>query len=335
MDRRRNFALTPLERNDAKEALQLLDGTGISLLDAARRVLASGEVSRSVSCRLAADRFLLYCLRKNLRQATYNDYEYRLTTFLATWGEHDMASIDRPMLRDWLIAMECAHLNRHNFFRVIRAFFRWAKRQDPPLVSNDPTDGLQLSAAITDHSIAYYSVDQARDIMAAAGPYSAFFALGLFAGVRPSEIAYQHKPPLQWQDIDFDERIIRIPSAVAKTRRARIMENLPGNLWQWLEAYRQDSGPIAPGRSTQALKWIKRSYHGVIHTDGARHSFATYHVAMHNDVALTSLLLGHEGRPTMIHRHYRGLATKAQAKAYFAISPSSEVVTSAQAQPLR
>lgn len=321
MDRRRNFALTPAERNDAKEALQLLDGTGISLLDAARRVIASGEVSRSVSCEVAADRFLLYCLRKNVRQATYNDYEYRLTTFLATWGEHDMSAIDRPMLRDWLMAMDCAHSNRHNFFRVIRAFFRWAKRQDPPMVSNDPTDGLQLAQAIAEHNIGFYTVDEARQIMAAAGPYSAFFALGLFAGVRPSEIAFDHKTPLTWQDIDFDERMIRIPSAVAKTRRARIMEDLPANLWQWLEAARESSGPISPGRSTQALRWLKRRYNGQLHTDGARHTFATYHVAMHNDVARTSLLLGHEGRPTMIHRHYRGLATKAQAKAFFSITP--------------
>jgi hypothetical protein len=35
-----------------------------------------------------------------------------------------------------------------------------------------------------------------------------------------------------------------------------------------------------------------------------------------------SVWLGHEGNPTMLHRHYRGLATKAQAEAFFNLRPN-------------
>lgn len=52
-----------------------------------------------------------------------------------------------------------------------------------------------------------------------------------------------------------------------------------------------------------------------------RHTFATYATAYTEDAAKVSLWLGHEGKPQMLHRHYRGLTTKAQAEAFFALRP--------------
>lgn len=53
-----------------------------------------------------------------------------------------------------------------------------------------------------------------------------------------------------------------------------------------------------------------------------RHSFATYHLALHRDATKTAYLLTHS-KPTMLYQHYAGRATKAEAEAYFAITPSS------------
>ena len=51
-----------------------------------------------------------------------------------------------------------------------------------------------------------------------------------------------------------------------------------------------------------------------------RHSFATYHVAMHKDAASTAVLLTHRN-PSMLYQHYKGRASAADAQRYFAIAP--------------
>ena len=57
-----------------------------------------------------------------------------------------------------------------------------------------------------------------------------------------------------------------------------------------------------------------------------RHSFASYHVALEGDAARTALLLTHRNQ-SMLWQHYRGRATKAEAKAYFGIVPSNATST--------
>jgi hypothetical protein len=61
--------------------------------------------------------------------------------------------------------------------------------------------------------------------------------------------------------------------------------------------------------------------------DGLRHSWVTYRFALTGDAARTAAEAGHD--QAVLHRHYRALATKAQAEAYFAIVPrvSSEKIT--------
>jgi hypothetical protein len=43
-------------------------------------------------------------------------------------------------------------------------------------------------------------------------------------------------------------------------------------------------------------------------------------VAFYGDVARVSIWLGHEGNPSLLHRHYRGLASKKEAERFFSLS---------------
>jgi hypothetical protein len=53
--------------------------------------------------------------------------------------------------------------------------------------------------------------------------------------------------------------------------------------------------------------------------DALRHSWVTYRFALTGDAARTASEAGHD--QAVLHRHYRALATKAQAGAFFAIRP--------------
>jgi hypothetical protein len=52
-----------------------------------------------------------------------------------------------------------------------------------------------------------------------------------------------------------------------------------------------------------------------------RHSFGSYHYARHGNPLETSRLLGHKASDQVLFDHYRALATKAHAEAYFSIRP--------------
>src|SRR5690606_29352464 len=55
-------------------------------------------------------------------------------------------------------------------------------------------------------------------------------ALGAFAGMRSSAIAR-----LAWEEIDFAQRGILTPAEKTKKKRRQWIEDLPDNLWKWLE----------------------------------------------------------------------------------------------------
>jgi hypothetical protein len=57
--------------------------------------------------------------------------------------------------------------------------------------------------------------------------------------------------------------------------------------------------------------------------NGLRHSFIAYRLAQTKDVAEVALEAGNS--PTMIFRHYRELATEAEAKEWFSIVPAKDV----------
>jgi len=50
-----------------------------------------------------------------------------------------------------------------------------------------------------------------------------------------------------------------------------------------------------------------------------RHAFCTYHFAAHANENLTAAQAGNS--PAMIHAHYKGLATKAEAEKWFNVLP--------------
>lgn len=55
--------------------------------------------------------------------------------------------------------------------------------------------------------------------------------------------------------------------------------------------------------------------------DAMRHCFASYHLALHEDVGRTVTQMGHRGSPKIFFEHYRNLVMPDQGEAYFSILP--------------
>jgi integrase len=269
-----------------------------------------------------ADDFLRTRLQE-CRRSTFDWYDERLSQIVAQYGPRMMDSVTRAELRAWLESLPHKAARAANA-RAARALWRWALAQEPPQAAQNITTGLTFTSAPMRAEIAVLTVEQCAAALKASGRHRSALALMLFAGIRPEEVcsAAAGKPAFAWSHVNVADRIIRIPAEVSKTGRSRVIENLPDALWRWLEP-RKD-GPIstAQARTVVNAAAAAMGLAGKWPQDALRHTFASYAVALTSDAGKVSIWLGHEGNPTMLHRHYRGIATEADARRFFGLTPA-------------
>lgn len=136
-------------------------------------------------------------------------------------------------------------------------------------------------------------------------------ALGLFAGVRPNEIAR-----LSFDKIDLDRHLLTIDAAASKVRNRRIVALHPTCV-AWLKL----GGPLPVQlnhrRRMNALKeaaGIESWPHDVL-----RHTAASHLVALHG-AKTAAEMLGHS--ETMLFKHYRELVRPDDSKRFWNNLPS-------------
>lgn len=318
---RTNFALTPEQKADAREALQLLAGSDLTLTEAATRALQGKRATQRVTVEDAVDRFLR--TRLGLRARTFEFYEVQLGKFVAAFGSRWLDDITRPAFHQWAGGLIMSPASKAAMIRACRAFWTWAIAQEPQLAISDATAGLASSVEKRGQGdAAILAASEVKAIMANAGPYRSALALMFFAGIRPEEVAGRMKRKLLWQSVDIEAKTIRVPADVAKTGKPRIVEDIPPTVWRWLRPG-DAAQAISPGGTRQAILCAQAAIKRDWPHDVTRHTFATYALALTQDAGKVAFWLGHEGNPTMLHRHYRGLATRAEADRFWAISPAA------------
>jgi hypothetical protein len=91
----------------------------------------------------------------------------------------------------------------------------------------------------------------------------------------------------------------------------------------WLESFRtQTTGKLWAGHEItfqQHFVELCKEAEVTRKANGLRHSFCTYHFALHANENQTAQQAGNS--PAMIHAHYKGLATKADADKWFNVIP--------------
>lgn len=312
--------MTSDERRDARAALALLHGTGVTLEQAAR--LATGRTSPGVRIALGAavDEFRREHAQQ-WRPATAEYFEYKLESFAAALGRDK-----------WMDSITVAEVEGHckrgsaggtaAQWRAVRALLRWAYRHRPPYLPSDLAAEVRMPTATPRTTVDFLSVEECRKLFGSLpGYHHAALALALFSGVRPFEVA--GRPPLLWRHVDCEEQIIRIPAEVAKTGVARIIEGAFPVLWEWLRAHQAGPGePVCPHAWAHVQRRCAAALQRPWPHDALRHTFATYHVSMFKDAAKTALVLGHEGSPALLHRHYRGMVAQVEARQFAELRPA-------------
>lgn len=155
-----------------------------------------------------------------------------------------------------------------------------------------------------------------------------YVALCAFAGIRPTEC--QH---IKWQDIDWEDNIISVRVANAKTGAQRHIELHP-TLRAWLTAYRPpDAAPDAlitepknlPAYLTELRRRAGFGSSFPWQHDCLRHSYATYYLkAKVGNITQLQLNMGHRSTH-LLYTRYTNMAgvTRASAESWWQLTPNA------------
>ncbi|OAM91199.1 site-specific integrase [Termitidicoccus mucosus] len=217
---------------------------------------------------------------------------------------------------------------QNNRRAVLCAFYNHAVRKE--WVSRNPVAKIQRNRI--DHSrggAEALTAERAAQLMAHVesvhgGALVPFFALCLFAGIRPDgEIS-----KLPAADVRLENSATTIEPWVSKVNMRRLV-TIQSNLAAWLKAYPLDEYPIIPPGMENfrgKLTRIRKKF-GVGH-DVLRHTFISMHVAKFRSMGDTALQAGNS--ESIIRRHYLNVTTPQEADAFFAILPRLRAVPQAE-----
>lgn len=163
------------------------------------------------------------------------------------------------------------------------------------------------------------SVEQAQQLMEFAmyrEPRSlAFFALALFAGVRPQELE-----GVTWQNVGAVT--VTIDAAASKVRKRRIV-HLHENTVEWIN-FARETGALLPYQMNFRTNTLRKAAKHLGFPSGweqdiLRHSAASYWMAASGDATFVSRNLGNS--PEILLTHYLQLVTAESAAAFWSIRP--------------
>lgn len=217
----------------------------------------------------------------------------------------------------------------NNRLAYVHSFFNWLMKQKLYPAEN-PVTVAKKRVAYKDPE--FISVEDAKALFEALDGDTTlpektrhllinFYTLSFFGGIRTSEI-FRIKP----EDVHPEDNVpfvrISITKGAAKGIRGRTLDLEP-NAVAWLTKY-PFAGQISENAFTIAKRdavesVLKDVSNALVHNVG-RHSYITYHVALHRDCARTEAYVGTSA--SMRARHYQGLTTSDRGKSYFGIFPS-------------
>jgi integrase len=228
----------------------------------------------------------------------------------------NIGSVTTPDVQTWLDGLKLSSQSYANNRRVAHLLFEFAVARGYAM--DNPTAKVERPK-IRNGEVEIFTPGETRRLLAAAPEdFLPCLALGMFAGLRSAEIER-----LEWKDIDLKQAHVVVSASNAKTASRRIVP-IAENLAKWLKTYAGRTGKVWQGGWLYKAQQDTAKAAGVDwKANGCRHSCASYMFALTNDAGRIAGFLGNSA--AVIHRHYRQLATPADAQKFFSVKPATAV----------
>jgi integrase len=308
---------------DAAKALDVL-AREVTLETAARFWMEHNRPgNRALTIENAVEEFLQSRRGKGCRPVTVRGYGDKLGLFARDMDGRKLAQTTVSVVDAWLDKRAFTPGTKGAYLRNLRAFFGWACKRRY-MVENP---ALAVDLPYRDKSrVTYLTVEDCELLLRTAErdrpeivPY---IALGMFGGLRPSEI-HGHKTghaPLDWRCILFDKALIDVEPEQTKTRDGRHVTMTP-NLFAWLLPYCQTEGPIFYTRS--AFESVLRKSGVPYGKDILRHTAGTYMFARDRNDGAVAAQLGDTIKTVRTH-YVNPRVEQSAAARFWAIMPGDK-----------
>jgi integrase len=310
----------PLElRVMAVKAAKRLEPFNKSILDAAEFYAAHLKKEQdSVPIATTIDDYLAAKNRAGLSARHLRDIEGRIARFKSQFAERLIKTITVQEIETWLHSLELGPQSTINYRAVAHAFFEHSRKRG--LVHTNPVSPIEKSKVVDQPPEIFTPEELAKLLKAAPADLLPALCIQAFAGLRTEEMMR-----LSWGDVDQTRRYITVGADKSKTARRRLIP-IATNLNEWLRPFAGMIGPVWSGGSRLYHKAIA-ALRGKIEAEkwpqnGLRHSFASYHLAKHQNAAELALQMGHTSTK-LIFSAYRELVCPEEAEKYWSIRPKS------------
>jgi len=300
------------ERQDARMALDMLRGSSSLSKAASFWLRHSNSSSSDIIIDDAVALWVQSKIDSNRRPDTIREAKTRGGVLVAGFQGQVVSNINTADIIQHLDSVSAG--SRRNYQRLFSGFWSFAVKQG--WAGSNIVESIPIPAK-DDVDPAIFSLpDVIRLLRCCEDQYPElvpYFAIGIFAGLRPeNELSL-----LDWSNINLNKRVIRVVGATAKKRRKRLVD-ISDNLYEWLLPHEKQSGCIYSSRR------ISRRVRDVSGVDWGhdimRHSFGSYHLAAHSDLARTARLMGHSS-PDVILNHYYALVEDRDARLFWEVVP--------------
>ncbi|BCX49843.1 hypothetical protein HAHE_37510 [Haloferula helveola] len=319
------------------------------LIDVVREYADRWKATRtSVTVQQAFDRFIATKEAEGLRRLSVDGLRTRCGRFARDFAERPICTITTTEVSDWVLGLvdtrvpkqkgkapaEVSLLTKKNYRRDVATMFSFAKSRgwlsDNPMENAaKPKPPKKRPGVLSPEDVKHFF----EALGACAPELVPFWAVRFFAGVREQETLR-----MDWAMVDLDAGEIHLPETITKTGVDRTISIRPA-LEAFLQPLAKPSGPLCDATVTARRYALKKTIKAIdaaaqkrakgkkfqpfsMPKNAARHSFATFHLLAFRHPGETSLQLGHGGSPELLHRHYRGISSEKEAKAFWSIRPS-------------
>jgi integrase len=304
-------------RIEALECSALLAPYNASLTDAVRFFVSHKQAAqRSCTVEAAIDEYLKL-QRRNQRSARHvDDLKYRLGVFKDKFGTRTISTLSVHEIEDWLHGLGQAPTSLNNFHTKASALLSFAVKRS--YATTNPFDAID-KVRVPAKAPGILSPLQCQKLLNAAGSrVQPLIAIQAFCGIRNAETLR-----LSWPDIDMARGFVHVAAEAAKGARRRLVE-MSENLKEWLLPYANRSGKLWPWSHVEYYVELEAARAGAgikqWPSNALRHSYASYHLAFHQNAAALALQMGHTSQ-TMIFSNYREVVTREEAERYWSIRP--------------
>jgi site-specific recombinase XerD len=262
------------------------------------------------------DLFYAKSEERKLSQRYYQTLRHHRNFWEPEFGTRFIDTITPEEYLNFLKGPKYSDRSKHNLFGTLSSLLRFARKQR--FIADDKVEIEANFGKLAATTPEYYTPEElCRLFIVAPRYYLPYLALMAFGGTRSAEASHKK---LKYQNVLFDEKMIRLGPEITKTRTGRTLD-ISDNLAEWLKEFGgKPEESIFPRSKVFPLPEEKLKAAGVTTKSNAlRHSFCSYHLALNRSSSHTAEVAGNS--PKMLNEHYKALVSRIAAQDWFAITP--------------